>query len=422
MVNATAEFTQRLSDVPFPHDYTMVSFDIVSLFTNVPLTEVIDLCCDYVYSNMSTTTPGFEKKHFRKLLYFATSGEFLYKDRLFKQIDGVSMGSPLGPTFANLFLAHLEKNWQNTPNSPVSYCRYVDDICCVFDNSVQDHVSFLRFLNEQHPNLRFTSEIGPRSLSFLDVNIDVQNGKPIFSIFRKETYTGLLLNFHAFCPFTWKRSLILCFLQRAFRLCSNWTCFHKEVEKLKDIFSSNGYPVALFSRTVRSFVSSTLSNHAKSEKTESAYTLVLPYFGTMSDKFRFRFRRLCRRYDLNIDLVFKPFKTSQYFSLKSACPDSIKSCLVYSYICSRDSKQQYIGKTKRHFTTRIREHANSQSAINTHCSTCTDCFNPKNFTVLRTCNSDYEATICEALLIKQHSPTLNSTISNNGQSTFLTLS
>ena len=38
----------------------------------------------------------------------ATQGIFMYKNKLYKQVDGVAMGSSLGPTIANFFLAHLE--------------------------------------------------------------------------------------------------------------------------------------------------------------------------------------------------------------------------------------------------------------------------------------------------------------------------
>ena len=45
-----------------------------------------------------------EKHAFIKLMKLATQGMlFLYNGELFKQIDGVAMGSPLGPTLANFF-------------------------------------------------------------------------------------------------------------------------------------------------------------------------------------------------------------------------------------------------------------------------------------------------------------------------------
>ena len=133
MLSSTIDFVDCLSHIVVPPNSCLVSFDVVSLFTNVPLEETINLACDYVYSDSSTTKPHFDKRHFQKLLKFATSGEFLYKDRLFRQVDGVAMGSPLGPTLAKLFLAHYENQWMSSPSAPLHYFRYVDDIFCIFN-------------------------------------------------------------------------------------------------------------------------------------------------------------------------------------------------------------------------------------------------------------------------------------------------
>ena len=57
-----------------------------------------------------------EKHAFIKLMKLATQGMFLYNGELFKQIDGVAMGSPLGPTLANFFLANLEDKLHNETN------------------------------------------------------------------------------------------------------------------------------------------------------------------------------------------------------------------------------------------------------------------------------------------------------------------
>jgi hypothetical protein len=35
----------------------------------------------------------------------------LFDGALYKQGDGVAMGSPLGPLFANIFLSFHEKSW-----------------------------------------------------------------------------------------------------------------------------------------------------------------------------------------------------------------------------------------------------------------------------------------------------------------------
>ena len=144
------------------------------------------------------------------------------------------MGSPLGPSLANLFLGHLEKDWLIHSFSPSFYARYIDDIFCIF--SSESYSEFLNFLNSQHPNLKFTMEVGNKKLSFLDSSISIENNLFSSTVFRKPTFTGLFLNFHALCPDFWKRGLIFCLLNRAYRTCSSWTNFHCEIDILKDFF------------------------------------------------------------------------------------------------------------------------------------------------------------------------------------------
>ena len=54
----------------------------------------------------------------------------------YDQIDGVAMGSPLGPVLANLFMGVMEDMWLNEYSGPpvLFYKRYVDDIFCVFES------------------------------------------------------------------------------------------------------------------------------------------------------------------------------------------------------------------------------------------------------------------------------------------------
>ena len=83
----------------------MASFDVSSLFTNIPLDETIDYADAYVCNDCS-----FNKEQLRKLLQLAVKeNHFLFNRRLYDQIDGMAMGSPLGPTLANIFMSVLEQ-------------------------------------------------------------------------------------------------------------------------------------------------------------------------------------------------------------------------------------------------------------------------------------------------------------------------
>ena len=84
------------------------------------------------------------------------------------------MGSPLGPTLANAFLCHYEKEWlDNCPShfKPIVYRRYVDDIFVLF--SSKEHLqSCIDYINKQYWYIKFTFETEQNNtFSFLDTNI-----------------------------------------------------------------------------------------------------------------------------------------------------------------------------------------------------------------------------------------------------------
>ena len=86
----------------------MASFDIQSLFTNIPLDETIDICVDMVFEK-GKEVKGMLKEHFKQLLILSVKSScFLFNDVFYQQIDIVGMVSPLGPPLANLFLVYNE--------------------------------------------------------------------------------------------------------------------------------------------------------------------------------------------------------------------------------------------------------------------------------------------------------------------------
>ena len=127
----------------------------------------------------------------------------LFNQQFYKQHDGVAIGSPLGPTLANVFLCYHEKNWLlNCPSEfkPVIYRRYVDDAFLLVCSKHQIE-KFRNYLNRQHKNIKFTSETeNENSISFLDIKITSDNNKFMTSVYRQPTFRGVFTNFRSFIP------------------------------------------------------------------------------------------------------------------------------------------------------------------------------------------------------------------------------
>ena len=65
------------------------------------------------------------------------SVEFSFDNIMYQQVNGVAMGSPLGPTHANIFVGFYEHLLFKKFSKPRLYFRYVDDTCAMFSNETE---------------------------------------------------------------------------------------------------------------------------------------------------------------------------------------------------------------------------------------------------------------------------------------------
>ena len=108
LLKSTDDFKKRLKQFPRNNSYRTMSFDGVSLFTNVTLSYTIELILNRLYANRNPCAIPFDKDVSRKLMFMATQGDSCARTK-YKLIDDVTMGSCLGPTLGNFFLACLEE-------------------------------------------------------------------------------------------------------------------------------------------------------------------------------------------------------------------------------------------------------------------------------------------------------------------------
>ena len=176
----------------------MASLDVDSLFTNVPLDETIEICVNELFKS-SQTVSGLNKQQVLEMLSLTTKENvILFDQKYYSQIDGVAMGSPLGPTLANIFLCYHETTWiKNCPKSfkPVYYKRYVDDIFVLFEKPEQ--VSrFVKCMNKRHKILNFRLKLKKiipflfSMLRFVEKKINLQQ---LFSENRRSVEFSLIL-------------------------------------------------------------------------------------------------------------------------------------------------------------------------------------------------------------------------------------
>ena len=92
----------------------MVSFDVKSLFTNVPIDKILE-----VIGNKLINDQSLEERS-SKTTYFVYNSEY------YEQLEGAAMGSPVSPIVANIFMEHFEEIALDSRFR--LWRRYVDDV------------------------------------------------------------------------------------------------------------------------------------------------------------------------------------------------------------------------------------------------------------------------------------------------------
>ena len=331
----------------------MCSFDVSSLFTNVPLDETIQICLDKLYA--LPDPPTLPRSVLKVLLEFATKrSHFIFNGQYYDHIDGVAMGSPLGPVLANIFMCHFEEKWVLNNNArPSVWFRYVDDTFTLFDNK-NTATQFLHYLNNCHANIKFTVEFEENNtIPFLDILIKRYNHTFSTSIYRKKTFTGLYTKWDSFTPRKYKVNLIRTLTFRCFRICSSPSLLRSCLDELRKLLLQNGYPAGVINYNIND-VLNRQQNRPRTPTTtvpKKETILVLPYLGAQSKIVTKQLKTCINRFYGCIDLrvIFQSaHRIKSFFPYKDKINRSQMSKVVYKASCW-DCQDFYIGKTKRRF-------------------------------------------------------------------------
>ena len=408
-------------------DVHMISFDVKSLFTNIPLNKTINICLDRLYRRDPGIRPSIPEDTLKKLLELCVcDNTFVFNGKVYQQVDGVAMGSSLGPLLANIYMAHLEEEFyfnESRDFSPTFYRRYVDDTFCLF-KKLEHADQFMSFINTVDPSIQFDMELEVNSqLPFLDTVVKRNNNNvfPDISTHVKPTDKGLFYNFNSFIPDRYKYNLMSCLIHRVYHIASSFTIFHEDLDVLRTKFLKNGFPLGWFDNTVGKFLNKQyLPEEKRYTVPKRAVTMVLPYLGPLSIVIRRRLRRLIVKYYplTEFNIVFKRGRTIRsMFSYKDKFPLRCRSRVVYHIQCEAcGPRAAYVGKTvntlyERFYGSNGHLHPSTKSsALLEHLSQDIDpkCeFNPENIKVLDTCSGDLQLRYAESIHLKHSKQTLN---------------
>ena len=383
-----------------------MSFDVSSLYTNVPVMEAIEICTEYLYSG-DHERPTVDRDTFITLAKIASCDVLMSThDGYYQQVDGLAMGSPPAPHLANGWLSQFD---DTIKGDAVFYARYMDDI---IQNIKRVQIEQkLTAINGLHPSLRFIIEREENgSIPFLDMRIIHSNGRLSSTWYNKPTATGLIMNYHALAPERYKRSVVSGFVYRMYRACSSWQHFHESLEKAKRVLEHNQYPPNFYDPIIKDTLNNILQE-PECQQTEDQSTqmirkfpLVLQYRGKCTEEYAHALHHCSA--PCSIIMTLRKLKTTMP-SLKPPVEKMIQSGVIYQISCPRCTAC-YVGQTSWHLQTRFREHTKNQGPVKTHLHQCNATITEEHINILSsTSRGESHLLTLEALYIQELDPKIN---------------
>ena len=345
-------FIEGLQHVRLEEDEIMVSFDVKSLFTSVPVPAAMQAVKEVLLEDSS-----FEERNkiapdtvLEMLNVCLNSTDFNFKEHHYKLQDGLAMGSPVSPVVANLYMAKFERQALETfrDTQPKVWLRFVDDVFSIMKKRTVQNL--LSHLNKQDPSIRFTIEAEENDhLPFMDV--DVRRGKERLTttVYRKPTHTGRYLSFTSNHPDSAKRSVVHALSRRTCYITEDSEAKISEQQRIKAELSLNGYPSAFIRKVTQP---TTRREDCRSKDPDnSTATASIPYVPGLSESIR---RALSQ---VQVQTVFRanPIKWQIMQGAKDTLATNKEPGAVYALGC-QDCKKVYVGETMRTAEQRAKEH------------------------------------------------------------------
>ena len=197
-------------------------------------------------------------------------------------------------------------------------------------------------------------------IAFLYICINKTNHSFCTSVFQKSMSIGLYTTFSSFTPFSYKIGLIKTLIHRIYAISSSWNLLHDEIKNTKHLLEKNMYPPYLIDKQIKLFLNNKLSENDPLKENSNKENITyhkLPYIGGISVRTKKKIGELCKRFckKTDINIVLTPIKVGSLFSSKDRLPNALRSFVVYKFT-GAGCQSCYIGKTRCHLATRIKEH------------------------------------------------------------------
>ena len=325
----------------------LLSLDVESLFTKVPIDAVLTFLSNKLQPYEDHFPVGLGKT-IDLIKLCVTNNVFSFNGSYFKQKFGCSMGNPLSPLLANLYMEYFETVLLSPIKPPnMIWYRYVDDIFSYWDEKWGNFDEFLSNLNSLVPSIKFKCEWEKDDcLPFLDVLIMRRNNRYVFTVYRKPTFSISYIHFLSYHDKKIKIGVACNLFLRALRICSP-EFLDEEFNNVRQHLSYLKYPKFLIEKATNKAKSIFYRGKKDTEFQSAQNKIILPYSESIN--------KISESLGKNNPIVFS-YPRSIGASLINVYQNKKEiTAGVYNIPC-RDCDKSYYGQTGRSINQRILEH------------------------------------------------------------------
>ena len=181
---------------------------------------------------------------------------------------------------------------------------------------------------------------------------------PSGNLDRKDTFSGLMMQYDSFVPVSYKKSLVNGLIHRAWKICSSSELFQSELTYIKRLLLSNGFPLKFINRQIKLFLNkkqAAIPKDIQFGPVRRKLYISLPFSGQNSIKLSRQLNRVVTKLApcVSLNLVFTATNRLNCISkLKSPIPILNKSNVIYQINCL-ECQEFYVGLTTRRLCKRL---------------------------------------------------------------------
>lgn len=352
-VKNNIQFVENIKNLRIEEDELLISFDVVSLYPNVPISTALEAIKNWL--NNLDITPEEAELYAKLTSKCMEQNEFQYDNNFYKLKHGTSMGHPLSCFVANAFMGHLETEMHKNNQLPKVWHRYVDDVFTIMRR--EEVQPFLKLINSQYESIKFTVEFEQNNhLPFLDLLLTRFKHHIDISVYRKPTTTRRYITSDSYCSFNTKMASFRSMINRMCNLPLSAENYTKELEYIRETADINGYNSHIINNMVE--------KHMKKQKRESLSTMFKIQKDENIKRISFTFappltntlKHLFKKHKLELTFANNNKLLHKLGSVKDSIPELQKSGCYRIDCAEKDCNKLYIGQTKRNITTRFKEH------------------------------------------------------------------